>query len=552
MFKIWDIRTHTQIQTFNIPTSDLNCFAVSYPEYGSKAVEKRVIAGAKRIWQYKYDEPKDQHLADEGMSICTIYNTAFNSFISAHPKSIKIWNAVNGEIQHIFREPSKAEVTCMILHNRKRKLYVGDSAGKVFTLNIKNGTKIKKFRSHTDEVTSLYYWEGSEDVKLLISSSWDGSVIVHDDSKSDPVGIVRYNKIRHKGSANSVSFKENDGIVASCSDDQTIILTNLNTYRQEASALHHEAEVKNLLFLNPHDCLASCDLAGKLYFWATTPSRIRNTLLLEVYNIVISSTGEDDYCPIRALVFYQQEDILFTADDNGNIRKWLVAPLLQKLAAQGTIATKMVPDSEETKRDKSGSAGTFLTSTNIGMHGQDIDITTKDVSLIYEWKAHKDSINHLLYVENPECLVSSSFDCNIHIWNLYGQKLGSLVLGNDPSKWHIHPDIQAAVDDAKQAAFKIIDEVNHQSYEDLIQEYGNRRVDEESDDDDIPDVSKKEDDIIEKTKQHLKKQAEERVGKLKIKKQRPEGVPSTQRSNRSGGTLDFAAKVRQERGDMRD
>ena len=158
-------------------------------------------------------------MADEGMSICTIYNTAFNSFISAHPKSIKIWNAVNGEIQHIFREPSKAEVTCMILHNRKRKLYVGDSAGKVFTLNIKNGTKIKKFRSHTDEVTSLYYWEGSEDVKLLISSSWDGSVIVHDDSKSDPVGIVRYNKIRHKGSANSVSFKENDGIVASCSDD---------------------------------------------------------------------------------------------------------------------------------------------------------------------------------------------------------------------------------------------------------------------------------------------------------------------------------------------
>ena len=107
----------------------------------------------------------------------------------------------------------------MILHNRKRKLYVGDSAGKVFTLNIKNGTKIKKFKSHTDEVTSLYYWEGSEDVKLLISSSWDGSVIVHDDSKSDPVGIVRYNKIKHKGSANSVSFKENDGIVASCSDD---------------------------------------------------------------------------------------------------------------------------------------------------------------------------------------------------------------------------------------------------------------------------------------------------------------------------------------------
>ena len=177
----------------------------------------------------------------------------------------------------------------------------------------------------------------------------------------------------------------------------------------------------------------------------------------------------------------------------------------------------MVTDSEETKRDKSGNAGTFLTATNM-MHGQDIDITSKDVSLIYEWKAHKDSINHLLYVENPECLVSSSFDCNIHIWNLYGNKLGSLVLGNDPSKWHIHPDIEAAVDDAKLAAYKIIEEVNSTSYEDLINDYGNRRIDEESDDDHIPDTTKKEDDIIERSKQHLKKQAEERAGKHKIKK----------------------------------
>ena len=79
------------------------------------------------------------------MSLCTIYNSVFNYFISAHPKSIKIWNAINGEIKHIFREATKYEITCIKLDYRQRKLFVGDSAGKVFTLDIKNGTKIKKF-----------------------------------------------------------------------------------------------------------------------------------------------------------------------------------------------------------------------------------------------------------------------------------------------------------------------------------------------------------------------------------------------------------------------
>jgi hypothetical protein len=125
--------------------------------------------------------------------------------------------------------------------------------------------------------------------------------------------------------------------------------------------------VKNVLFLDPHNCLVSVDLAGKMYFWATTPSRIRNTLLIEIFNVVISATGEDDYCPIRTLVFEEEMQILFTGDDNGNIRKWNLANMLAKLAAAGTLQAKIMADSEESKRGESPgrSPQTFLTSTNL-------------------------------------------------------------------------------------------------------------------------------------------------------------------------------------------
>ena len=46
----------------------------------------------------------------------------------------------------------------MILDNRERKLFVGDSSGKIFTVNIKNGAKMKKFEPHNSMIVDLKYW----------------------------------------------------------------------------------------------------------------------------------------------------------------------------------------------------------------------------------------------------------------------------------------------------------------------------------------------------------------------------------------------------------
>ena len=58
----------------------------------------------------------------------------------------------------VYRGLSTHELTYMILDNRERKLFVGDSGGEVFTVNIRNGARMKDFQKHEAAVTGLAFW----------------------------------------------------------------------------------------------------------------------------------------------------------------------------------------------------------------------------------------------------------------------------------------------------------------------------------------------------------------------------------------------------------
>jgi hypothetical protein len=66
----------------------------------------------------------------------------------------------------------------------------------------------------------------------------------------------------------------------------------------------------------------------------------------------------------------------------------------------------------------------------------------------------------------------------------------------------------------------MLDAVNVMTYEEVLGRHGARRLEDESDEDDIPEATRKEDDVIERAKLHLKNQAEERIGRIKFKANR--------------------------------
>lgn len=472
MFKVWDVRTFTCIQNFNTSKNDLNCFEVSYPE-------KKIIAGFRKLQFFQYDEPKDQNLADEGICICALYNSVFYNFITIHPKTIKVWNAIDGRLVHVFRDLSKGDLTCAAVDSRQRKLYLGDSLGNVVSVNIKNGARIKKFLKHSDEVTSLLYWEKN---KFLVSSSWDGKVRIHDDSKSESKGTIRFDGIQHSNSANFVAGNEEYNVIASCSDDCTVVITNLITYRQEAVLANHEAEVKQVIFLNPHfPCLISADLAGFIYFWAVSPSRIKNNLVLKIRNIVETASGTNDYSPVQSLAFDHESMSLITGDESGRVKIWNLTNLMQKLEVFGKSHTsKAIPDEADEHRLKITS--TFLTSLTLGLRTDEAySFYESDVTLIREWPAHKDGITQIYMMRNPFLLVTSSFDCNVHIWELNGELAGTLILGSNPS-WRVRPDIASKHVNDRETAVEMLRELRKNDYDSIINAYGERNSFDSDDD----------------------------------------------------------------------
>ena len=50
----------------------------------------------------------------------------------------------------VYKDFTPADITCMCLDDRMRKLFVGDARGRTYCLNAKNGVMTKRFRKPHD------------------------------------------------------------------------------------------------------------------------------------------------------------------------------------------------------------------------------------------------------------------------------------------------------------------------------------------------------------------------------------------------------------------
>jgi WD40 repeat protein len=274
-----------------------------------------------------------------------LYNPIFYTFITAHPKCIKIWDATTGALQSIFRDLTHKDITSICLDERKRKLFVGDSRGRMFSINIKNGAKMKKFKKgektknkDKEDVSAMYYW-GSDNNNFVLASSWDGNVRQYDDTDATEEGVKKYTMDKHKDSVTYLDFKTSESLCASCGDDGMIFIFNFNSYRQEGNLKLDSSDgqplesIKICKFLIGTDILVSADLEGYIHFWCVTavPHPKKNTLLCSIRDPSESDVGKVAHFPIRAMDYDKETQLLYTGDEMGYMNKWDVSKLIEKL-----------------------------------------------------------------------------------------------------------------------------------------------------------------------------------------------------------------------------
>ena len=226
----------------------------------------------------------------------------FYTFITAHAKSIKIWDATTGAFKNRFRgrnnKPIKGDITCICLDDRKRKLFVGTSRGNLKTLNIKNGAIGRKFKKDDrkkkssreedkQDISCLHYYHEDHDdgskTSVLIASSWDKKVRFYDDGDSaEEVSTARHAMSKHTEAVNYIDFRAHDKFCASCGDDGIIHIFNYVSLRAEGQIENLDpldpgpqeqlAEMKVCRFLADTELLVTSDLDGYIKFWCISSS----------------------------------------------------------------------------------------------------------------------------------------------------------------------------------------------------------------------------------------------------------------------------------------
>lgn len=285
-------------QSFNATADELHSFCVTHPK-------KRIVLGAKNLIFYDYDEPKDQYLSDEKMCLRVLYNETLFMFITLHADSVKVWDARTGELKATHRQLTKGEFTCCCHDDRERKLFLGDTQGKIFAVNVRNGAVLKEFTEHKKGVAvgtskpgakSTHKFDGEADhdqgygaitdigycvlktQKVLVTTSECSTIKIHDDSESDPTKSRNNEMAQQKKALNALSIKQGNlqsvdesagytlpAVVASASEDSSILVTNLSSYRIESNLRVPEGKpFKKVLFLDPYDVLVGVDSDGRL------------------------------------------------------------------------------------------------------------------------------------------------------------------------------------------------------------------------------------------------------------------------------------------------
>ena len=485
IFKVWDSRDLSLVQTFSIPNSTnkkAHTFCVTSKH------KKRIIIGSDKVYFFDYEESQEGNLADTYVCIEVIYNEIYDIFITAHMNCIKIWDATNGQLKQIYKNPTKNEISCIKLEKRKRKLFIGDIEGEIISINILNGAKMKYFSSHKKYVSSIdYFSEG----KKFISASWDGTIKIHDDDSNEEKGLQLF-EFSHNvpgkiNSYNTIDFSEELKILACGYDNGSVTLINMKSLSSEGTLSEHK-KVTICKFLEDYPGLIVCDQDCDIHFWTiilTKPKRMMKDYQFKNYSINDNNSRES--FPIKCFCFEKKNNILFMGDETGFVKVYNITEYINYLKLMLPCSKIEYTSNYEQNSKKELSKelqdlkNKLLSSEkyNFSENSPQIVINLTDLIsiknsmdikpvFIKEWQAHKNGISSVCCYYDPVMYISAGHDMKIHIWDEKFELIGNLTTITD-TNWKVKIDIEDKKRKQKEFAIKKYEEIKNLDFNSLFE-----------------------------------------------------------------------------------
>jgi WD40 repeat protein len=484
IFKVWDARDLSLVQTFSIPNSTnkkAHAFCVTSKH------KKKIIIGSDKVYFFDYEESQEGNLADTYVCINIIYNEVFDTFITAHMKCIKVWDAKTGQLNQIFNSPTKNEISCIKLDKRKRKLFIGDIEGNIISINILNGMKMKQFTSHKKYVSAVdYFNEG----KKFISASWDGTIKIHDDDSVEEKGLqlfeFSHNVPGKTNSCNSIDFSEELKILACGYDNGSITLVNMKSLSSEGTLSEHK-KITFCKFLDDYPALIVCDLDCDIHFWTiilTKPKKIMKDYQFKNYSTNDNNSKES--FPIKCLSFEKKNNILFMGDETGYVKAYNITEYINYIKLM-LPCSKIEYDSldlepkKEISKELQDLKNKLLSAEKYNYldNSPQIKINLSDLIkiknsmdikpvFIKEWQAHKNGISAVCCHYDPVMYITAGHDMKVHIWDENFQLIGNLTTITD-NNWKVKIDIESKRKREKEFAEKKYEELKNLDFNSLFE-----------------------------------------------------------------------------------
>jgi len=213
---------------------------------------------------------------------------------------------------------------------------IADSSVRIW--DIATGEVLHQMTGHIDTVEGV---EFSPDGETVLSSGWDGYVILWDVATGAEIRRFRNGERSHSGRVTNVAYSPDGTTAASCDSDGLIILWDVATGDEIRNFEGHEGEVGNIAFSPDGTILASASDDRTVRLWdVATGSEIRR---FGTDGIAHDDTGND-------VAFSPDGTMLLSSSWDSTIKLWDVATGSQIRSFEGhngpTFGLAFSPDGQ--------------------------------------------------------------------------------------------------------------------------------------------------------------------------------------------------------------
>lgn len=278
----------------------------------------KLVVSGRTIVQFEYDKNYVPAAVDDFMAICCKSVPSLLSLYTPCGPKIKMWSMLTGEVDRVFTDLTKGEVTAFCLNRKQTEAVVGDSTGTLKLINLKTGTFKKELPRHNGEISFVLAIQALKISELFVTAGMDNEIRLLKENDAGRYEILRSIHIRKEVAISSLAYSERAKTIIVGTNYGVIGFYEVETGKLMGSTptSNTETSVTSISVLEDIPYLIETNSSGRISVVATPPHQLRFSRVFSI--LQPDSESPTDTSKITCALFRRKR--LFVGDDKGYLK----------------------------------------------------------------------------------------------------------------------------------------------------------------------------------------------------------------------------------------